>query len=451
MLKNLNKDGNNIKKKDLTVSVKREKVIIKDNNINKNGNTNKTPKKVVLNIQLTDDAAKKGISLRSFEKIDIQYQYSYGKVYKVIFIDNNDNNTKKKQTLIFKKIKKRDIYRNRQLKNVENEINLITQCDCPFILKILYSFQDKKNIYMVEDYCPGGNLKWHINSNLFEEDEAKFYIAELILAIEYLHKRNIYYKNLQSEKILINEKNHIQLIGYGLINETIGGKNKNEDENIFFGLQDEYISPELLTLRGEEKMSDLYGIGVVLYEMVCGTKPFYSKESINLFNNDFNKKKLMMNEYFSMELKNLLIKLLCKDPKDRIGAQDIDEIKKHSFFKDIDWNKLGKMQIVPPINLVKNKLENNNKISFKKKNKNEQKDYYLDFHIIKKVDNFTFNRKNVHNKVDDIILIKEKNESLNNIKEGIVYNENKNENILININENYIEGPEQKEKVNISN
>ena len=80
---------------------------------------------------------------------------------------------------------------------------------------------------------PGGNLKWHINSNLFEEEEAKFYIAELILAIEYLHKKNIIYKNLKSEKILINEKNHIQLIGYGLTNEK-KEDNINDDENLFF-------------------------------------------------------------------------------------------------------------------------------------------------------------------------------------------------------------------------
>ena len=191
---------------------------------------------------------------------------------------------------------------------------------------------------MVEEFCPGGNLKWHINLNLFEEEEAKFYIAELILAIEYLHKKNLCFKNLKSEKILINEKNHIQLIGYGLINENY----KEENENEFFEINDEYISPELLSLIGKDKIADIYGIGVVLYEMVCGTKPIYSKENVNLFNNDFNKNKLVMNEYFSIELKNLLIKLLCKYPKDRV--KDIGEIKKHKFFKDIDWVKLGKLQ-----------------------------------------------------------------------------------------------------------
>jgi serine/threonine protein kinase/ankyrin repeat protein len=429
MLKNLNKEENTIKKLDVKEPEKKEKdkITIKDNNKNTNINPNTGPKKINLHIQLLDDSGKKGINLKSFEKVDLQFHYLFGNVFKVKLKEKNDNN----ETLILKKIKKRELYRLKQIKNVENEINLIKQCDSPFILKIIHSFQDKKNIYMVEEFCPGGNLKWHINLNLFEEDEAKFYIAELILAIEYLHKKNLCFKNLKSEKILINDKNHIQLIGYGIVKED----SKEENENNFFGINDEYISPELLSLRGKDKMADIYGIGVVLYEMVCGTKPFYSKENVNLFNNDFNKNKLMMNEYFSMELKNLLIKLLCKDPKERV--QDISEIKKHIFFKDIDWNKLGKMQIVPPLNLVKNKIENKDIICFKSRKKKEQKDYFLDFHITKNVEHFTFIRKYGHNKND--------NENNSNINYNIVKekNGNKTENVIINIDENYIESSEQ--------
>ena len=429
MLKNLNKEENTIKKVDVKEPEKKEKdkITIKDNNKNTNINANTGPKKINLHIQLLDDSGKKGINLKSFEKVDLQFHYLFGNVFKVKLKEKNDNN----ETLILKKIKKRELYRLKQIKNVENEINLIKQCDSPFILKIIHSLQDKKNIYMVEEFCPGGNLKWHINLNLFEEDEAKFYIAELILAIEYLHKKNLCFKNLKSEKILINDKNHIQLIGYGIVKED----SKEENENNFFGINDEYISPELLSLRGKDKMADIYGIGVVLYEMVCGTKPFYSKENVNLFNNDFNKNKLMMNEYFSMELKNLLIKLLCKDPKERV--QDISEIKKHIFFKDIDWNKLGKMQIVPPLNLVKNKIENKNIICFKSRKKKEQKDYFLDFHITKNVEHFTFIRKYGHNKND--------NENNSNINYNIIKekNGNKTENVIINIDENYIESSEQ--------
>ena len=123
--------------------------------------------------------------------------------------------------------------------------------------------------------------------------------------------------------------------------------------------------------------------------------------------------------------------------------QDIGEIKKDKFFKDLDWNKLGKFQIVPPLNLVKNKLENNNNIFFKRKKKKEQNDYFLDFHIIKKVEQFTFIRKYVHNKTNEkIYLNKENNLKEDNKKEEEGKKDN-NEKIIININENYIEGAEQ--------
>ena len=297
-LKNLYQQNSIFNSNSLKVTVKREKVKIKQNNNKNNDQTLNLSKKISLSIKLIDDSAKIGITSRSFEVIDVLYQYSYGKVYKVKLknkYDISDLNLNS-EFLILKKIKKRDLHRINQLKYVEDEINLIKQCDSPFILKILFSYQDRKNIYMVEELCPGGNLKWHINSNLFEEEEAKFYIAELILAIEHLHKKDFIYKDLKSEKILINEKNHIQLIGYGLTKgkkennkdkDKLTDKNEN-DENFFYGVQDEYISPEVLSLKGKDKMADIYGIGVVLYEMVCGTKPFYLKENLNIFNNDIN-------------------------------------------------------------------------------------------------------------------------------------------------------------------
>ena len=458
-LKNLRKQNNIYIMNSLKVSDKKEKPKVKENN-NKNLckiNFNKKPN---LSINLLDDSSKKGISVKSFEKVELLFHYSYGKVYKVKLKKNliKEFNIKS-EFLILKRIKKKEINRLKQLKYVEDEINLISQCDCPFILKILFSFQDKKYIYMVEEYCPGGNLKWHINSNLFEEEEARFYIAELILVIEHLHKKGIVYRNLKTEKIFINNKNHIQLIGYGLIKEKKNNKDNEgngskEDENFFFGIQDEYISPEILALRGEEKMADIYGIGEILYEMVSGTKPFYSKENADLFKYDIykDKNKLMLNDYFSMELKNLLMKLLCRDPENRIGVNDISEIKKHKFFKDIDWNKLGKMEIVPPIDLIKNKSDNKNNMYFKRKS-NKQKDYFLDFHIVKNMeqtplikqnetnDNEKSKNENEENKINNEGE-KEDNENNKNTNKNM----NENGNVIININENYIEGPNKKQE-----
>ena len=423
-------------------------------NVNNNIN-NKNIKKInasnfikissVLNLEFVNDAGKKGITLDSFEILELIYYYSYGKVYKVklkenIKSKNPEVNINPNEILILKSINKKEINRLKQLKNIETEINLTSNLDSPFIQKIIFSFQDINYIYMVEEYCVGGNLKWHINLALFEEEEAKFYIAELILAIEHLHKKNIVYKNLSLDKILINKDNHIQLMNYGLIQGKLKKDKKDKKdndstspviENSFFGIQDEYNPNGNGIISDDDKMVDIYGIGVVLYELVCGTKPFYLKENLTLFGDEINKNKLMINEYFSKELKNLLNKLLSKDKNDRFD--NLEEVKKHIFFKNLNWTKLLNGQIVPLINLVKNRKDNWNKIGFRKKIKNVKQDYYLDFNIVTKVPNFSFTKKYIENKNVSVNL--EKNEKTKEVKTNTKKEKN---NLMMDINENYI-------------
>ena len=303
------------------------------------------------------------IGINSFTIEDILGEGSFGKVFKIRMKSNGE-------IYAMKVLNKKFLMKNNQLKYAITECNVLKQAASPFILTLYYSFQTQENLYMIIDYCPGGDLNFHIIQNLFEENEARFYIAELILGIEHLHKLDILYRDLKPENILIAQDNHIKLADFGLAKE---GVSDQQYTNSFVG-SPAYLSPEMISRKGVGKAADIYGIGAVLYEMVSGTPPFFTN-NINLLYKNISQSKLRLHEYFSDELKDLLSQLLCRDPYKRIGVLDKNELKSHEWFKDIDWDKLAKKEIAPPLDLVQIKTNLDNQIEPELNINYEDKDY----------------------------------------------------------------------------
>ena len=341
-------------------------------------------------ILIEDSTIKKGITFDSFEILSLLGVGSFGKVCKV--------RMKKTNNIYAMKILNKDfLIKNKMLKYAITECNILKKSTSPFIITLHYAFQTPENLYMILDYCPGGDLSMQIQIRIFEEEEAKFYISELILAIDYLHSHNILYRDLKPENILIDSEGHLKLSDFGLAKENVEGTTK-----AFCG-SPSYLSPEMIQKKESSKASDIYGIGAVLYEMISGTTPFYGDDLKTLYTN-ITRKKLMFPEYFSDKIKDLLKKMLEKNPGKRI---DLDEVKAHKFFKDIDWNELEVKSIKPPLDLVKikenyfdeiknEKSHNINNINEKNeelKNKLKDKDYEDSNKYVKRINNFTFIKK----------------------------------------------------------
>ena len=370
---NENTDNKNTNEKN-TKSGNKINNIQNKNNININTtNTNKNTE-----LLIEDATIKQGITFESFEILSLLGEGSFGKVCKVKLKQTNE-------IFAMKILNKEFLLRNRLLKYAITECNILKQSKCPFIITLHYAFQTPENLYMVMDYCPGGDLSLQIQINLFEEEEAKFYIAELILAIEYLHNHNILYRDLKPENILISSDGHIKLVDFGLARENA----KDTVAKSFCG-SPSYLSPEMVKKQGASKDTDIYGIGAVLYELISGTTPFYGNDLRTLYNN-ITKKRLLFPEFFSDKLKNLLKQLLEKDPKKRIGITE--DIKKHEFFNGIEWNELEFKRIKPPLDLVKIKEVYERQLSKIKKEKSENfkdTDYSNDNKYFKRIANFTF-------------------------------------------------------------
>ena len=361
---NINKEKAEDKEKDFEVKINEEVIqknrnnVIKSNDIDEKNNTI--------------------INYNSFEILELIGGGSFGKVFKVKLKGTNN-------IFAMKVLNKGYLIKKKLLRYAITECNVLKQSNCPFILKLHYSFQTPENLYMILDYCPIGDLSYQIQLNLFEEDEAKFYIAELILAIEYLHQHDIIYRDLKPENILIDSDGHVKLADFGLAKENV---TTNVPNKTFCG-SPQYLSPEMLSKEGTTKASDIYGIGAILFELISGAPPFFSQDE-NLMYKNISENKLLFPEFFSEELKDLLKKMLNKNPKERIGIEnDKTDLKNHEFFRDINWDDIMKKKVKPPVEMVDVREE----YDLKEKVEFRDVDYNKDNQYIKRIQDFTFIKK----------------------------------------------------------
>ena len=210
-------------------------------------------------------------------------------------------------------------------------------------MKLNYAFQTKKSLYFITQFMQGGDLNYHIyneKNTYFSEAKTKFYAAEIILGLNYLHSNNCIYRDLKPENVLIDKNGHIKLTDFGLskICKVFPCKTKS-----LCGTP-EYLAPEILFEKDYGIEVDWWSLGVIIYEMLSGYLPFKILPDEKITKNVY-KTKIKIFNHFSLAAKDLVTKLLEYNPKKRIGYH---QIINHPFFKDIKWDKIEKKEIIPP-------------------------------------------------------------------------------------------------------
>ena len=172
----------------------------------------------------------------------------------------------------------------------------------------------------------------------FSESKAKFYLAEILLALKDLHSRDIIYRDLKPDNVVIGDDGHVQLIDFGMAKSNIPDVQKGAET--FCGSV-KYLAPEMVRKIGHGQSLDWYLLGVLLYEMLVGVTPYYSNNKDELFQNIVSGK-LKLPRSISTEVRSLIISLLNRNPSLRLGnkpgEQGAEQIMKHAFFSDIDWD-----------------------------------------------------------------------------------------------------------------
>ncbi|XP_005230938.1 ribosomal protein S6 kinase alpha-2 isoform X2 [Falco biarmicus] len=276
-----------------------------------------------------------------FELLKVLGQGSYGKVFLVRKIKGSDAG----QLYAMKVLKKATLkVRDRVRSKMERDI--LAEVNHPFIVKLHYAFQTEGKLYLILDFLRGGDLFTRLSKEvMFTEEDVKFYLAELALALDHLHGLGIIYRDLKPENILLDEEGHIKVTDFGLSKEAI-----DHDKRAYsFCGTIEYMAPEVVNRRGHTQSADWWSFGVLMFEMLTGSLPFQGKdrkETMALI----LKAKLGMPQFLSIEAQSLLRALFKRNPSNRLGAgfDGVEEIKRHPFFVTIDWNKLYRKEIKPP-------------------------------------------------------------------------------------------------------
>ena len=324
MLPNNKKDKHEI----LTVVQKNEDIDEEDNI--DNDNTEETEQALNIKVSYSDFQPLKLLGRGSFGEVLLVRLKATNKVYAMKILD--------KKVL---KMKKQQIH-------TKTERDLMVKINSPFIVNIKTAFQDEANLYLVSEFMQGGDMFFHMHDGqivIFNNEKTRFYIMELVLALESLHKNNMVYRDLKPENILLDSKGHVKLTDFGL------SKILEDEKDKAFTLcgTPQYLAPEVLLRQGYDKAVDWWSLGCVMYEMLMGRLPFAIKRGMKLSMKIYERK-MDFSKRITDSAKDLVQKLLVINPKHRLGSgpNGTENVKNHPFFDGVDWDLAMKKQLKPP-------------------------------------------------------------------------------------------------------
>ncbi|PJF17553.1 Kinase-like protein [Paramicrosporidium saccamoebae] len=265
---------------------------------------------------------------------------AYGNVYLAKKRATND-------LFAIKALRKSDLIRKNMTSHVLTERRVLSLAQAPFVVMLYYAFESQDHLFLVMEYLIGGDLSSILQgSGTMSEDTACFYIAEVVLALEYLHDHGIIHRDLKPDNMLLDAEGHLKLTDFGLADYESNSSRASPDRVL--GTPD-YLAPELLDGKEHGTAVDWWAVGVCLFEFLIGVPPFTGSRPEEIFEKIQTFQRIDWAEYsefgLSDQARDLIDRLLCVDPAIRLGSQGI---KSHSFFEKIVWDTLR--TVSPPIN-----------------------------------------------------------------------------------------------------
>lgn len=243
-----------------------------------------------------------------------------------------------------KVLRKSEIVRLKQVEHINSERAILDRIRHPFVVELYATYQDSLNVYMLLSYIPGGELFSHLRrAGRFSADVTRFYLASIILAIEYLHSNNIIYRDLKPENLLLDRVGYLRIADFGFAKRI-------EDRTYTLCGTPEYLAPEIVLSQGHGKAVDWWALGILAFEMLAGYPPFFDDHTLGIY------EKILRNEiafpsHIDPYAKDLIRGLLTADRSKRMGnlRGGAKDVMNHAWFAGVDWGSLERKEIGAPI------------------------------------------------------------------------------------------------------
>ncbi|OJJ80502.1 cAMP-dependent protein kinase catalytic subunit pkaC [Aspergillus glaucus CBS 516.65] len=290
----------------------------------------------------SDRVTKNKYSLEDFALQRTLGTGSFGRVHLVQSTHNH-------RFYAMKVLKKAQVVKMKQIEHTNDERKMLSRARHPFLITLWGTWQDSRNLYMVMDFVEGGELFSLLRkSQRFPNPVAKFYAAEVTLALDYLHTQQIIYRDLKPENLLLDRHGHLKITDFGFAKEV---------PDITWTLcgTPDYLAPEVVSSKGYNKSVDWWSLGILIFEMLCGFTPFWDSGSPVKIYENILRGKVKYPPYLHPDAVDLLSQLITADLTKRLGNLHggSDDVKQHPWFAEVTWDRLARKDIdapyVPPI------------------------------------------------------------------------------------------------------
>ena len=298
-----------------------------------------------------------GVCIQQFKKVNVVGKGGFGKVWKVCKryyggSSSSSSSNRKENVFALKEMSKAKIFHKKSIHLIQNERIFLEKLNFVLLTNMHYAFETNDYLYIVMDYLSGGDLRYHLCKGIeYTETQIKFIIANIILSLQYIHSKRIFHRDIKPENLVFDSNGYLHLTDFGVAHEY-----QLDEDIIDTSGTPSYMAPEALLKKPHSFVVDFFSLGVLLYELMFGERPYMGRTKKEIREQVISKEITVKDEdlpkgWSDRSVIEFVNGLLKRKPHERLGKDGVKEVMMHQWLMNVDWNGIKELKVKSPIDI----------------------------------------------------------------------------------------------------